>query len=250
MIALPLTAFLFFCVALIYAAVGFAGGSSYLALLTFTDVPLAAIPIIALACNIIVSAGGSWHFIRQGHLRSGLLWPFALPAIPLAYLGGRLAVPPHLLGWLTGVTLVIAGALLLATGRASGGGSLRTTPGWPLCGLIGAGLGFLAGVVGIGGGVFLAPLMLNGRWGHPKEVAATSALFILLNSCAGLAGQVGKAQALEQALPFAVLVGAALLGGQVGAWAGASQLSQPAVRRITGLLVLLAGLRLLQKAMG
>lgn len=248
MIALPLTAFLFFCIALIYAAVGFAGGSSYLALLSFTDAPMAAIPVIALACNIIVSAGGSWHFVRQRHLRGGLLWPFAVPAIPFAYFGGRLVVAPHLLGLLTGGALLAAGLLLLAESARSEG-PLRTTPGWPLCGLLGAALGFLAGLVGIGGGVFLAPLMLRGRWGRPKEVAAVSAVFILLNSCAGLAGQLSKVRAWDQAWPFAVLVGAALLGGQLGSWAGASRISQPAVRRITGLLVLLAGLRLLQRAL-
>ncbi|PKL76018.1 MAG: sulfoacetate transporter, partial [Candidatus Melainabacteria bacterium HGW-Melainabacteria-1] len=210
---------LFFGVALLYALVGFGGGSSYTALLFLFGLPYALIPTISLLCNLIVVSGGSWHFCRQGHYVPRLFWPFALSSVPMAFVGGLLPIGKELFLLLLGLSLFCAGLRLLWVETAAQGRETALPP-VPLALLIGAVLGLLSGLVGIGGGIFLAPLLLNLGWGRPKQVAATASLFILVNSLAGLLGQWLKQGNFADILPYWPLLLAVLLGGQFGSRLG------------------------------
>lgn len=234
--------FLFFAVALIYSMAGFGGGSTYIAVLALAGVAYDQIPVIALVCNIVVVAGGGYHFARAGHFRWQQFWPFALGSVPLALVGGRLPLTQAMFLWLLGTTLLSAGVLLLWPVRSQ---EAETAPprGWSMA--IGAGLGLLSGMVGIGGGIFLAPLLLLLRWASPKQVAALAAVFILLNSLAGLAGQLLKSSAVLLDWHWLALTGAVFVGGQIGSRLGAKQISQIRVRQLTGVIVLFAAVRIL-----
>ena len=181
----------FFLTALIYAAAGFGGGSTYNALLVLADTNYRAIPIVSLCCNIVVVTVGSWRFTRDGHIDWRRIWPLFTLSVPLAWLGGRLVVAELVFVGLLAVSLLVAGLLMLWQPRWQ-----RETPAPPwgrwLEPVAGGTLGFLAGVVGIGGGIFLAPLLYMLRWGNERAIAGTSAVFILVNSIAGLAGQLSK----------------------------------------------------------
>lgn len=237
-----LLAFLFFLVALVYSSVGFGGGSSYLALLHWQGVPAALLPIPALACNLIVSGTGFVQFARAGHFPWRRSLPFLALSIPAAYLGGLFPVRESTFLWLLAASLSAAGALLLipvdncdkrvdSTFRRILGG---------MGPLLGAGLGFLSGVVGIGGGIFLAPILHLCRWAPAKQVAALAAGFILVNSAAGLAGQLQKQGWTGQELwPFLPLPLAVLAGGLIGARCGSRILPALRVRQITGCIILL-----------
>src|SRR5690606_35053402 len=153
----------FFAAALVYASVGFGGGSAYLALLTLAGLPLPHVAVVALVCNVVVVAGGSWHFVRAGHFSPGLLLPFLATSVPAAYLGGRHALDVEALRVLTGLALAAAAAAMLVRARGDDG---ATPPGviprvqrWGVGALLGATLGGLAGLIGIGGGIFLAPAL-------------------------------------------------------------------------------------------
>ncbi len=231
-------------VALIYGSVGFGGGSSYTALLTLSDLSPAWIPVLSLTCNLLVVAGSSWQFARRGHLDWPLAWPFLLTSIPCAYLGGRWPLRTELFLALLGGSLLLAGGTLLLQ-RAHDEEPARGRP--PLAVALGGGaaLGLLSGLVGIGGGIFLAPLLLHRRWGAPKQVAATAALFILANSLAGLAGQLGKLGTGEPLAGRWPLFLAVVAGGQLGSRLGAGPFPQRLVRAVTAVLVMAAGLRVL-----
>lgn len=208
---------LFFIVALFYASVGFGGGSSYLALLVLWKLPYAAIPVIALICNIVVVSGNSFHYARAGYVNWRLLLTFVVPSIPLSYIGGRLAIEKETFVIILFISLLIAGLRLLITHRRydENPGTYRTIPIWLGTG-IGSILGFLAGVTGIGGGIFLAPVLYNLRAGSPKQIAAAASLFILLNSIAGLFGQLHKNTLSETVLEYWYLPLLVFLGGQLG----------------------------------
>lgn len=240
-----LTAALFFVIALIYGSVGFGGGSSYTALLTLSDLKPGWIPPVSLACNILVVAGSTVHFARHGHIVARLVWPFLLGSVPCAFLGGRWPIRQETFLAMLGVSLLLAGVALLARRReyteAGGPPSLPAGLG------VGAALGLLSGLVGIGGGIFLAPLMLLRRWGTPKQVAAASALFILANSLSGLAGQLVKIGTAEPLADRWMLFVAVVVGGQLGSSLGAGPFPQRLVRSITGMLVVAAGARVLYR---
>ena len=183
---------LFFGVALIYSMAGFGGGSSYIALLTLASFPHDRIPAMALVCNLVVVTTGAYQFVRAGHFNWRLFWPFMVGSVPLALVGGRLPIGQNLFMWLLGLTLCVAGVLLLwPVPTLAHDGAIRQ-PSRLASLAVGAGLGLLSGMVGIGGGIFLAPLLLLWRWALPKQVAALSAVFILVNSVAGLTGQLWK----------------------------------------------------------
>ena len=238
------TALCFLVVALIYGSVGFGGGSSYTALLTLSDLPPHWIPVISLTCNVIVVAGSAVHFIRRGHLAWPMTWPFLATSVPCAYLGGRWPLEQDVFLGLLGGSLVVAGLSLLLQRSSDAEPSGGAPPQQLMFGL-GAGLGLLSGLVGIGGGVFLAPLLLRRRWGTPKEIAATSALFILANSAAGLVGQFGKLATLGPLVGRWPLFAAVVVGGQAGSLLGSGPFPQGLVRAVTALLVAAAGLRVL-----
>ena len=236
--------------ALAYAAVGFGGGSTYNALLVLAGVDYRVLPTIALSCNIIVVTGGCWQFWRAGHLKADLLLPFCIVSVPMAWFGGSLPVSETLFIGLLGLSLLLAGLQLLIKSP------LFESPAklpprrrvWLVGAPAGAALGMLAGIVGIGGGIFLAPLLHILGWGSPAVIAGTASVFIFINSVAGLSGQLWKLGDLGQlsvVAPYAWLFLAVLVGGQIGSRIGANKLPGQWIRRLTSLLVLYVALRLL-----
>lgn len=236
--------FLFALTAALYASVGFGGGSTYNALLALWGVDYRLLPAIALVCNIIVVTGGTLRFASAGAVPWRRAAPIALVAAPFAWAGGLTPTSEKAFLGLLGGSLTVAGVLLLLPARR-GDGSPRPGPAWrePL---IGAAIGYLSGLVGIGGGIFLSPVLHLTRWGGARPIAATASLFILVNSIAGLVGQLMK---LGPAAPAAAsdwwpLALAVLVGGQIGSWAGLKLLPESVVRRLTGVLILYVALRL------
>jgi uncharacterized membrane protein YfcA len=207
------------------------------------------IPPVALLCNVIVVTGGVWHFTRNGHFEPRLFWPFVVTSMPFAFLGGRIPIPQDVFLVLLGVTLSLAGLRQLVVRVPDDAGDRETGSPWlPAC-AIGAVLGLVSGMVGIGGGIFLAPVLLSLRWGRPKQVAATCAWFILVNSLAGLLGQLVKSGTPTELLEWWPLALAVLAGGQIGSRLGARSISQRGVRLATAALVLVVGVRVLVEAM-
>lgn len=239
---------LFALTAILYASVGFAGGSTYTALLVLSGVDAAILPIVSLSCNIIVASGGVWTFARAGAIpwrRALLLLAFSVPA---AWLGGRTPIDKASFVTLLGWSLAVAGLLLLigsARGAsAAGEGRWRSWAGLAVA----APIGLLSGLVGIGGGIFLAPILHLIRWDDARKVAGTAAIFILANSISGIFGQMMKLHGssdLHQALNFYPLAIAVIIGGQLGSRFGAKWLPISFIRRLTGVVVLMAAVRLL-----
>lgn len=242
---MPGLAAFFFATALLYSAVGFGGGSTYNALLVLAGTDYRAVPVIALACNIIVVSAGSWRFARSGHVDWRRIWPFFATSIPFAWLGGRLAVAELVFVGLLAVSLFAAGLLMLWQPRWQRDGPPRLNARWVEPAAGGA-LGFLAGVVGIGGGIFLAPLLYMLRWGTPRAIAGTCAVFILANSISGLAGQLAKPDGAGADILAAYwpVFPAVLAGGLIGATLGSSRIDPEYVRILTAMLILYVAVRL------
>ena len=248
--AVPIGLALAFAVtALLYASVGFGGGSTYAALLAWLGLDYRLIPIVALTCNIVVVLGGTLRFARAGLTpwRGALLLTGL--AAPAAFLGGLTPIDQASFMVLLGVSLILTGGTMLlpesAANEADEAGPSRAARYVPL---VAVPLGYLAGLVGIGGGIFLAPLLHLTRWRSAREVAATASLFILINSLFGLAGQVLKhgpsafGGAIGAALPLMIAV---IIGGQVGSLLAVRVLPLRWVRWLTALLVVVVGVRLL-----
>jgi uncharacterized protein len=242
---------LFLLTALLYASVGFGGGSTYSALLVLAEADYRLLPSIALVCNLLVVSGGTLRFARAGHLDLRRAWPWVVVSVPAAWLGGRLPIAEPLFIGLLGLTLAAAGLLML--GSRGGPVSASQAP-WPrrrelwLAVPAGTLLGLLAGLVGIGGGIFLAPLLYLSRWGSARAIAATCSFFILVNSLAGLGGQLmklGDAGALELVSDYWMLFPAVLIGGQIGSLAGARYLKPQLLQTLTAVLILYVAARLL-----
>ena len=239
--------FAFFFVALIYSMVGFAGGSSYLALLILAGLSYQQVPPIALVCNLIVSASAFWHFYKGGYFDFKKVLPFIVFSIPMAFLGGKMAIGKELFYLLLGLSLFVAGfRMLIPEKNFAGARTVSLMKMWLVGMPIGAALGFLSGLVGIGGGIFLSPLLLLMRWLDAKQTAAAASFFILVNSLSGLLGQVQKG-AMVPGEPLLFLGLAVLLGGQFGARIGATRLPRLGIQRITALLILYISINLLGK---
>ena len=238
-------ALIFFCIALLYSTVGFGGGSSYLAVLAVSNVSFLVLPKIALICNLLVVSGGCWHYYRKGHFNQKLILPLVLSSVPMAFIGGMYPVSEKEFLILLTVTLIMAVfRLLIKTNYQE---SELKSPALLSLVLVGSFLGFLSGVVAIGGGIFLSPLMLNLKWGRPKEAAAAASAFIFLNSCAGLAGQLTKGipSDIFEYWPLFLTV---VIGGQIGSRVGTSKnVSQTLVQKGTAFLILMISSRLLYK---
>lgn len=241
---------LFAITAALYASVGFAGGSTYNALLALAGVDHRVFPIVALACNLIVATGGTIRFAQAGLVPWKRLAPLLALSVPAAWVGGMLPVSKHLFLVLLGSSLLIAGILLLVQREQE-----RPDRGFPLLGpIIAAPIGLLSGIVGVGGGIFLAPVLHLIGWDRAKRVAASASVFILANSLAGLGGQLTKISGHPELLhatwgywPLALSV---LVGGQIGSRAGVQLLPAVWLRRLTGLLILYVAVRLLLQAFG
>jgi uncharacterized membrane protein YfcA len=237
---------LFGLTAALYASVGFGGGSTYNALLVLSGADYRIYPIIALACNIAVVSGNTYRFNKAGLLDWQKILPFIALAVPFAWIGGRLNVPETVFIGMLGAALLFAGlSLLLKKPEHS---AKDTKPiGW-IAYPIGGAIGLISGIVGIGGGIFLAPILHRMNWGGAKAIAAASSLFILVNSMSGLLGQFTKLQSqnlLQLAQPYWMLIPAVIIGGWVGNTIGIKKLSPQIVRRLTAVLILYVALRLL-----
>ena len=208
---------LFFITAILYSSVGFGGGSTYLALLLIWDMPYFIFPVIALSCNIIVVSGNCFNYIRAGNLNLKLLIPYLVGSVPLAFIGGSLPIEKRLFEILLFLVLVVAGTLLLLNFRSYDDekGSYRKIP-IIISILIGGVLGFISGVVGIGGGIFLSPILFLIKAGKPKHIVITASLFILINSLSGIIGQLTKNAVLNEIPNYWFLLLAVLIGGQLG----------------------------------
>jgi uncharacterized membrane protein YfcA len=230
---------------LLYGAVGFGGGSTYNALLVLAGADYRAVPLVALVCNVIVVSAGSWRFARSGHVDWRRIWPFFATSVPFAWIGGRLEVAETVFVGLLALSLFAAGLLMLLQPRWQREGPPRIVSRW-LEPIAGGALGFLAGIVGIGGGIFLAPLLYTIRWGSPRAIAGTCAVFILANSISGLAGQLAKGAAGAGGILAAYwpLFPAVLAGGLIGSTLGSSRLDPKYVRILTALLILYVAARL------
>ena len=234
-------ALLFGVISLLYATVGQAGGTAFLALMAFAAFPPSEMRPTALALNIIAAAYSTWAFSREQVMDWTKLKPLLLSSLPTAFVGGLIVLDEHVYKTTTGVVLLLAGAtMILRRERAIG---LLHQP--PLLGatLLGAVVGLVSGLTGVGGGVFLAPALIALHWGSPKETAALSAPFILLNSIVGLIGVLFAGQLPSPS--FAWYAAAALGGAAVGTAIGLKFLSQTATRYVLAVILLAAGLELL-----
>ena len=214
---MALLAILFLVTAILYSSVGFGGGSTYLALLLIWGIPYFIFPVIALSCNIIVVSGNCFNYIRAGNLNLKLLIPYLVGSIPLAYIGGSLPIEKKLFEILLFLVLVTAGTLLLFNFQSYDDReeSYRKIP-VSISILIGGLLGFISGVAGIGGGIFLSPILFLIRADRPKYIVTTASLFILINSISGIIGQLTKNAVLTEIQNYWYLLIAVLIGGQIG----------------------------------
>lgn len=238
-----LTGLVFFLAALLYASVGHAGASGYLAVMALLGVASESMRPAALLLNLIVSIVAAIQFGRSGSFRWGLLWPFLLAAIPAAFLGGVIKLPGDFYKLLTGLVLLCAAARFFWQGsRPTLQLEETVQPNLAVALIAGAAIGLLAGLTGTGGGIFLTPLVILFRWGTPREAAAISPLFILFNSASGLLG-LGLENLL---LPpgFAVWSLAVLAGGSLGAYLGSRKFGGQGLRLALALVLLIAGAKL------
>jgi uncharacterized protein len=226
-----------------YAAVGHGGASAYIAAMALAGIAPVEMRPTALLLNIVVSSLGTWKFYRAGHFRWRLLWPFAVVSIPMAYLGGAITLPGQAYKVLVGVVLLYAALQLWRSGKA--GEEMREVQepplGWAM--LIGAAMGLLAGLTGVGGGIFLSPLLLMLGWAGTKQTSAVAAPFILVNSLAGLAA-VFMAKGTTLPTYVWILVPAVLAGGWLGAEYGSRRFANPIVRRVLAVVLALAGAKM------
>lgn len=239
---------LFLCVAWLYAMAGFGGGSTYIALLAISGLPLTAVPVLALSCNLLVSGQGSIALVRGGHGQRALLLPLLLGSIPAAFIGGAWRLPETAFLVILAAALSLAGIAMLVQNKFSSGTHREyTVPPVGVLAFVGIGLGLLAGITGIGGGIYLAPVMHLFGWARAQTIATCTSLFIALNSIAGLAGQFTKGFSLVESLPVGIICGclvAVLIGGRIGTYFLTSKLPQERIRLITAAVILLVGARL------
>jgi len=236
---------LFFVTALIYSSVGFGGGSTYLALLLLWGIPYTIFPIIALACNIIVVSGNSFNYIRAGNLDIKLLVPYLIGSIPFAFLGGSIQIEKDLFEILLFLVLSIAGFLLLVNFKSYGDdNNLYKTLPYIISILIGIVLGFVSGVVGIGGGIFLSPILYLCKAANPKNITTTVSLFILINSIFGILGQLTKHANFFDLKSYLLLLLAVFIGGQIGNFLNLKIFPTKILALVTSLLVLFVAARM------
>lgn len=233
---------IFFAIATVYSSAGFGGGSSYIAVLSLIPMAFVNLRMIALICNITVVTGSVYLFQKHGYLKYNRIWPLIMLSIPMAYLGGQYRIDEEVYYLILGLCLVIAALVMLSQGNSSS--KTKKLPSYSN-GLIGGGIGFLSGLVGIGGGIFLSPVLHITKWATPKVIAATTALFILVNSIAGLAGQIVTYGFRVNLVSTIGLMLAVVLGGQLGSRVSIFKFNPLTVKNLTGLLILVLGFRIL-----
>jgi uncharacterized membrane protein YfcA len=227
-------------VAFLYSSVGHAGASGYIAVMTLFDLAPATIKPAALVLNILVASLTAWQFWRAGHFSGRLFWPFAVLSVPFAFLGGYINLPTHIFKMLVGVVLLYSAVRFLIQ---AGPDQEPHEPSKPIALSVGAGLGLLSGLTGTGGGIFLTPILIFRRWARTKTASAVSALFILVNSISGLAGNLSSTRQLP--LFALLLVVAAVSGGAVGSYLGSRQFSPNFIKKLLAVVLTIAGYKLI-----
>ena len=236
---------LFFITAILYSSVGFGGGSTYLALLLIWSIPYYILPVIALLCNIIVVSGNSFNYIRSGNYNFKLLIPFLIGSIPFAFFGGSLKIEKEVFEILLFFILSIAGILLLINNRSyTDKDFVIKRINFNISLLIGSILGLISGIVGIGGGIFLSPILFLLKAEKPKIIVTTASLFILINSISGILGQLTKEGTVSNLTNYWLLFFAVLIGGQIGNYLNLKIFSNRTLTIMTSLLVLFVSIRI------
>lgn len=226
--------------AFLYSSVGHAGASGYIAVMGLFGLAPEIIKPTALVLNILVACIGSWHFWRAGHFSWRLFWPFAVLSIPCAFVGGYINLPAPAFKLLVGVVLLFSAARFIARPPED---TVGREPSLGVAIPIGGGMGLLAGLTGTGGGIFLTPLLLFMHWARAKSAAAASALFILVNSAAGLLGNFASTKSLPS---FAVILAiAAVIGGTLGSYFGSRRFDPTTIKRLLAVVLLIAGAKLI-----
>ena len=238
----------FLIIAFIYSSVGFGGASSYLAILGVYEFPVYEMKLISLICNIIVVTGGSILFVMHKQVNLKKIAPLVICSVPMAYLGGMVKIGVDTFFILLGCSLIVASLMMFIKTPAVNQPAPESNALLIKSGIMGGGIGFLSGLVGIGGGIFLSPLLHLSKWDVPKKIAATASLFILVNSISGLVALAAKPNpAPVNLMRILLLCGAVLVGGQLGSWVGIKKLNPLTIRRVTAVLVFAAGVEVLSK---
>jgi uncharacterized membrane protein YfcA len=229
------------CVAFAYAMVGHGGASGYLALMALAGMSVVVMRPTALVLNLFVSAISFTQYARTGHFRWRTFLPFAVLSVPAAWFGAHVVLDPLIYKRILGVCLLFAVARMFGL-LGKGSDALRPVP-LVLAALIGGVLGFVSGMIGIGGGVLLSPVLLLCNWADMKTTAATSSLFIFVNSASGLIGAMGSGETLSpHMVPW---IAAAVAGGLLGGWVGAIKLNNLRVKQALGMVLLMASVKLM-----
>ena len=236
---------LFFITATLYSSVGFGGGSTYLALLLIWGVPYTIFPIIALSCNIIVVSGNCFNYIRAGNLNLKILTPYLIGSIPLAFLGGSLPIDKKIFEVILFLVLSVAGLLLLLNFKSYDDKkeTYKNIP-YSISIIIGGILGLISGIIGIGGGIFLSPILFLLKVARPKHIVTSASLFILINSVFGVIGQLTKGLAFNGVQEYFYLMIAVLIGGQIGNYLNLKIFPTRILALITSALVLFVAIRI------
>ena len=234
----------FFITAILYSSVGFGGGSTYLALLLIWDIPYYIIPVIALICNIIVVSSNSFNYVRAGNYNLKLLTPFLIGSIPLSFIGGTLIIKKEIFEILLFIVLLIAGLLILINNKSYKNEIIiikKINVFFSF--FIGSILGLISGIVGIGGGIFLSPMLYLLKLEKPKVIATTASLFILINSISGILGQFTKELIINEILSYWLFFICVFVGGLIGNYLNIKIFSNRILAIITSLLVIFVAIR-------
>ena len=236
---------LFFITAILYSSVGFGGGSTYLALLLIWEIPYFIFPVVALFCNILVVSGNSINYIKAGNFSLKLLIPFLVGSVPFAFIGGSVSIEKELFELILFLVLIIAGLLLLFQNKFFNqkNSQYKKLPIY-ISFIIGSILGLISGIVGIGGGIFLSPILFLLKAAEPKKIVTTASLFILTNSLAGVMGQLTKGYVIDNLIEYWPLFLIVLIGGQIGNFLNLKIFSSRTLIIITALLVLFVAARM------
>ena len=235
----------FLITSILYSSVGFGGGSTYLALMLIWEIPFFIIPILALCCNIIVVSGNSINYVRSGNFNFKLIFPYLLGSIPFAFFGASISISRELFEIILFVILSIAGILLLIESKSFNNDQIKLNSIPKVVSIfIGSIIGFISGIVGIGGGIFLSPILFLMKAGYPKHIATTASLFILINSIFGVAGQLTKDIVFDEFLNYWPLFLCVLAGGQIGNLLNIKLLSNKTLALITSVLVIFVAIRM------
>ena len=236
---------LFFITAILYSSVGFGGGSTYLALMLIWDIPYYIFPIIALSCNIIVVSGNSVNYIRSKNIDLKLLIPYLIGSVPFAFFGASISLEKSLFEIILFFILTSAGVFLFIESKSFSKDGIEIKKiSNPLSILIGSVIGFFSGIVGIGGGIFLSPILFLMKAGYPKQIAATASLFILINSIFGVIGQFTKNIVLNEFLNYWPLFLTVFIGGQISNYLNIKFISNKTLALMTSLLVIFVAARM------